>query len=47
MAATNVATLLVGFSVTAFFVLVPAFLQTPHEARGYGFGASPTEAGLG
>jgi EmrB/QacA subfamily drug resistance transporter len=46
MAATNLATLLVGFSVTAFFVLVPAFLQTPHGERGYGFGASPTDAGL-
>ncbi len=46
MAATNLVTLLFGFSMTAFFVLVPGFLQTPHAARGYGFGASPTEAGF-
>lgn len=46
MAATNVATLLFGFSLTAFFVLVPGFLQTPPGERDYGFGASPTEAGL-
>jgi EmrB/QacA subfamily drug resistance transporter len=45
MAATNVATLLLGFSLTAFFVLVPGFVQTAPEA-GYGFGASPSEAGL-
>jgi MFS family permease len=46
MAATHAATLLLGFSMTAFFVLVPGFLQTPHAARGYGFGSSPSEAGL-
>jgi MFS family permease len=46
MAATNVATLLLGFSLTAFFVLVPGFVQTSPDAAGYGFGASPTEAGL-
>ena len=46
MAATNLATLLLGFSLTAFFVLVPGFVQTPPEAGGYGFGASPSEAGL-
>ena len=46
MAATNLATLLLGFSLTAFFVLVPGFVQTAPEAGGYGFGASPSEAGL-
>ena len=46
MAATNAVTLLVGFSLTAFFVLVPGFLQAAPAERGYGFGASPTEAGL-
>ena len=42
MALTNAATVLVGFSLTAFFVLMPAFVQVPT----YGFGASLTEAGL-
>jgi EmrB/QacA subfamily drug resistance transporter len=42
MAATNATTLLLGFSMTAFFVLVPGFLQSPS----FGFGLSPTEAGL-
>src|SRR4051812_2525922 len=46
MAATNAVTLLLGFSLTAFFVLVPGFLQAAPAERGYGFGASPTEAGL-
>ena len=45
MASTNAATLLVGFSLTAFFVLMPAFVQVPSGA-GFGFGASPVEAGL-
>ena len=45
MASTNAATMLVGFSLTAFFVLMPAFVQVP-AAAGYGFGASPVEAGL-
>jgi MFS family permease len=31
-----------GFSMTAFFVLVPGFVQ----AEGFGFGLSPTNAGL-
>ena len=39
MAATNASTVLLGFSMTAFFVLVPGFLQ----ADGFGFGLSPTE----
>ncbi len=39
MAATNASTILVGFSLTAFFVLVPGFLQND-------FSLSPTEAGL-
>src|SRR3954447_5237730 len=42
MAATNASTVLLGFSMTAFFVLVPGFLQ----AEGFGFGLSPTSAGL-
>jgi EmrB/QacA subfamily drug resistance transporter len=42
MAWTNAATVLVGFSLTAFFVLAPAFVQVDS----YGFGASVTEAGL-
>jgi EmrB/QacA subfamily drug resistance transporter len=42
MAATNASTVLVGFSMTAFFVLVPGLLQSPV----FGFGASPTEAGF-
>ena len=46
MTATNAVTLLVGFSLTAFCVLVPGFLKVAPAERGYGFGASPTEAGL-
>jgi EmrB/QacA subfamily drug resistance transporter len=42
MAATNASTVLLGFSMTAFFVLVPGFLQ----ADGFGFGLSPTSAGF-
>src|SRR4051812_12741989 len=45
MAATNAATMLVGFSLTAFFVLMPAFVQIP-ASTGWGFGASQVEAGL-
>ncbi len=43
MTATNAVTLLVGFSLTAFCVLVPGFLKVAPAERGYGFGASPTE----
>jgi MFS family permease len=46
MAGTNAVTVLVGFGVTALFVLVPGFVQARPEAAGYGFGASPAEAGL-
>src|SRR3954467_13832744 len=42
MAATNASTGLLGFSMPAFFVVVPGFLQ----ADGFGFGLSPTNAGL-
>ena len=42
MAWTNAATVLVGFSLTSFFVLAPAFVQVDS----YGFGASVTQAGL-
>jgi MFS family permease len=44
MASTNAATMLVGFSLTAFFVLMTAFVQVPERA-GYGFAASPEDAG--
>jgi MFS family permease len=46
MAATNAATMLVGFAMTAFFVLMPAFVQVPSADAGYGFGASAVQAGL-
>jgi EmrB/QacA subfamily drug resistance transporter len=53
MAATNVATLLIGFSMFASFILLPNFVQIPRglpdsiAARlDYGFGASPIEVGL-
>jgi MFS family permease len=42
MAWTNAATMLVGFAMTAFFVLMPSFVQIDS----YGYGASLTEAGL-
>ena len=42
MAATNATTFLVGFAMTGFFVVVPALVQAP----GFGFGASPVQAGL-
>ena len=45
MAATNVATLIIGFAMFSSFILLPNFVQIPSE-RGYGFGASPTETGL-
>jgi MFS family permease len=41
MAATNATTALLGFAMTGFFVVVPAFLQSPA-----GFTASPVHAGL-
>jgi EmrB/QacA subfamily drug resistance transporter len=42
---TNVTTLISGFALFGCFVLVPAFVQAA-SSRGYGFGASATEAGL-
>jgi EmrB/QacA subfamily drug resistance transporter len=42
MAATNAATFMLGFAMTAVFVLMPSFL----ERGDYGFGASVTHAGL-
>ncbi|MBA3364655.1 MAG: MFS transporter [Actinobacteria bacterium] len=42
---TNVTTMISGFALFSCFVLVPAFVQAP-TSRGYGFGASATEAGL-
>ncbi len=42
---TNTATMVSGFALFSCFVLVPTFVQAP-EARGYGFGATATQAGL-
>ena len=42
---TNVTTLISGFALFGCFVLIPAFVQAD-SSRGYGFGASATEAGL-
>ena len=42
---TNVTTMIAGFALFTCFVLVPAFVEAP-RARGYGFGATATEAGL-
>ncbi len=53
MAATNVTTLLIGFSMFASFILLPAFVGIPRglpeevaRRLQYGFGASPVEVGL-
>jgi EmrB/QacA subfamily drug resistance transporter len=53
MAATNVTTLVVGFSMFSTFILLPNFVSIPRglpEEVGaqlaYGFGASPVEVGL-
>jgi len=42
---TNAATMVSGFALFSCFVLVPTFVQAP-SSRGYGFGATATEAGL-
>jgi EmrB/QacA subfamily drug resistance transporter len=42
---TNTTALIAGFAMFGSFVLVPQFVGTP-ESAGYGFGASPTVAGL-
>jgi EmrB/QacA subfamily drug resistance transporter len=42
---TNTTALIAGFAMFGSFVLVPQFVSTP-EVSGYGFGASPTVAGL-
>lgn len=42
---TNIATLLVGFSMFAGFMLVPQFVQMP-TSTGFGFGVTATIAGL-
>ena len=42
---TNVTTMISGFALFTCFVLVPAFVVSP-SGRGYGFGASATQAGL-
>jgi EmrB/QacA subfamily drug resistance transporter len=53
MAATNLTTLVMGFSMFSTFILLPNFVQVPlglPQAIGdrldYGFGASPVEVGL-
>jgi EmrB/QacA subfamily drug resistance transporter len=53
MAATNVTTLVMGFSMFSTFILLPNFVQVPlglppevAEELDYGFGASPVEIGL-
>jgi EmrB/QacA subfamily drug resistance transporter len=43
---TNVAALAIGLAMFGSFVLIPQFVQTPHDVAGYGFGASVTESGL-
>ena len=42
---TNVTTMISGFALFTCFVLVPSFVESP-SVRGYGFGASATQAGL-
>lgn len=42
---TNLVGLLAGFGMFSSYILVPRFVQAPAHAD-YGFGASPTEAGL-
>jgi MFS family permease len=42
---TNATALIAGFAMIDAFVLVPQFVTTP-TSTGYGFGASPTMAGL-
>jgi len=53
MAATNVTTLVMGFSMFSTFILLPNFVQIPlglpaplADQIDYGFGASPIEVGL-
>jgi EmrB/QacA subfamily drug resistance transporter len=53
MAATNLTTLIMGFSMFSSFILLPNFVQIPSGLPediagrlGYGFGASPVEVGL-
>jgi EmrB/QacA subfamily drug resistance transporter len=45
VAATNVATFLIGFAMFAAFALIPRFVQAP-VSTGYGFGDTVTTAGL-
>jgi EmrB/QacA subfamily drug resistance transporter len=53
MAATNVTTFVMGFSMFSTFILLPNFVQVPlglppdvADQLDYGFGASPVEVGL-
>jgi EmrB/QacA subfamily drug resistance transporter len=53
MAATNLTTLIMGFSMFSTFILLPNFVQVPSglpaavaDKLDYGFGASPVEVGL-
>ncbi len=45
LATTNLTALVVGAAMFGVITLIPRFVQTP-AASGYGFGASPTAAGL-
>jgi EmrB/QacA subfamily drug resistance transporter len=45
VAATNLATFIIGFAMFGAFLLVPQFAQAPTQA-GYGFDATVTQAGL-
>jgi EmrB/QacA subfamily drug resistance transporter len=42
---TNATAMIAGFAMFGAFILVPAFVEAP-SSRGYGFGASATQAGL-
>jgi EmrB/QacA subfamily drug resistance transporter len=42
---TNATAMIAGFAMFGSFILVPAFVEAP-SSRGYGFGATATEAGL-
>lgn len=42
---TNLTTLIAGFAMFSAFILVPVFVEAP-SSRGYGFGATATQAGL-
>jgi EmrB/QacA subfamily drug resistance transporter len=43
---TNLVAFMFGVGLYSMFACLPAFLQTPPEVAGYGFGASVTESGV-